>query len=124
MPPAMKARHNVAVDATLTSKIRTALRITGTDTGITNEINDSIEACRKELAEVGVVNVDDTDALIIRAYILHARADFDFGGKGEQFRAAFVSLKGALSMAEDYNTAATPDEITVTPASDESEGGT
>ena len=114
----------MAVEATLTAKIRTALRITGTDTGITNEINDSIEACRKELAEVGVVNVDDTDALIIRAYILHARADFDFNGKGEQFRAAFVSLKGALSMAEDYNTAATPDEITTTPANDESEGGT
>ena len=103
----------MAVDATLTAKIRTALRITGTDTGITSEINDSIEACRKELAEVGVVNVVDTDALIIRAYILHAKADFDFGGKGGDFRAAFVSLKGALSMAEDYNTA----------VNDESEGG-
>lgn len=96
----------MAVDAALTSKIRTALRITGTDEGITNEINDSIEACRRELEEVGIVNTADTDALIIRAYILYAKADFDFAGKGDQFRLSFISLKGALAMAEDYNTTA------------------
>lgn len=94
----------MAVDSTLTAKIRRALRINGTDSGITAEINDSIEACRRELAEVGVINVADTDALIMRAYILYARADFDFCGKGEEFRKSFVSLKGALAMAEDYNT--------------------
>ena len=93
------------VDSNITAKIRTALRINGTDAGITAEINDSIEACRRELEEVGVVNASDGDALIIRAYTLYAKADFDFCGKGEQFRASFNSLKGALAMAEDYNTA-------------------
>lgn len=87
----------------IVNTIRTALRITGTNAGITAEINGSIDACRRELEEVGVKNTAETDALIIRAFILYAKADFDFAGKGQQFRASFEQLKGALAMAGDYN---------------------
>lgn len=89
-------------DAALTAKIRIALRRSVADTGITAEIEDDIAACKKELQEVGVINLSDTDALIIRACVLHARASFDFEGKGAEFRQSFDSLKHALSMAADY----------------------
>lgn len=91
-------------DSTLVDKIRVALRINGTNEGIITEINDSIAACKRELEEVGVVNISDTDALIVRACTLYAKADFDFCGKGEAFRMSFMSLKGALAMAADYIT--------------------
>lgn len=97
-------------DSAIVTAIRTALRISGNNDGITAEIEASAAACKRELEEVGIINTSDSDALIVRAYILYAKADFDYAGKGEQFRASFVSLKGALAMAEDYNTAAAGEE--------------
>lgn len=100
----------MTTESVIVTRVRTALRISGTNAGITAEIEASIAACKRELEEVGVVNTADSDALIIRAYILYAKADFDFCGKGDAFRKSFESLKSALAMAEDYNTAADDEE--------------
>ena len=88
---------------TLTEKMRVALRISNTGKAITAEINDVIEACKADLAAVGVETIDETDALIVRAVTLFCRAEFNFNGKGDQYRQSYDLQKMSLSLDMDYN---------------------
>lgn len=88
----------------LTGKIRGALRISSQAEAITNEINDCIEACKRDLQQVGVVNLDESDALIIRAITIYCKAEFGYSEKAQQFRQSYDSLKLALSLMEEYIT--------------------
>lgn len=94
----------MAETTTLTNKIRYALRISSTSAAITTDINDSIEACKLDLAAVGVKNIDESDALIIRAIKLFCRAEFNFNSKAEQYRQSYELQKMSLSLDSDYNT--------------------
>ena len=94
----------------LTGKIRDALRISSQAEAITNEINDCIEACKRDLQQAGVVNLDESDALIIRAITIYCKAEFGYSEKAQQFRQSYDSLKLALSLMEEYNTAVTETE--------------
>ncbi len=95
---------------TLTEKVRDALRISSKGTAITEDINDSIEACKKDLAAVGVKRIEEDDALIVRAIKLFCRAEFNFNGKAEQYRQSYELQKMSLSLDSDYNTAAAVSE--------------
>lgn len=88
----------------LTEKMRDALRISSKAEAITNEIKDCIEACKRDLQQAGVNNVDEADALIIRAITIYCKAEFGYSDKAEQFRASYESLKTALSLMEEYQT--------------------
>lgn len=88
----------------LTDKVRNAIRRSTTSKALTEEIEDCIEACKKDLKAVGVINIDETDALIIRAVILYARADFNFNGKAEQYRECYKMQAMSLSLDSEYNT--------------------
>ena len=90
---------------TLTEKMRAALRISSQAEAITNEINDCIEACKRDLQQVGVNNLDESDALIVRAITIYCKAEFGYSEKAQQFRASYDSLKLALSLMEEYQTA-------------------
>lgn len=92
---------------TLTEKMRAVLRITSTDTDVTAEINDCIEACKIDLRLAGVCNIDETDALIVRAISLYCKAEYGYNDKSEKFRLSYNMLKQSLCLAGDYNT---PDE--------------
>lgn len=94
----------------LTEKIRNAIRISSKAEPITEEINDCIEACKRDLQQVGVVNLDETDALIIRAITIYCKAEFGYSEKAPQFRQSYDSLKVALSLMEDYTTAKEAEE--------------
>ena len=94
----------------LTEKIRNAIRISSKAEPITEEINDCIEACKRDMQEVGINNLDETDALIIRAITIYCKAEFGYSDKAQHFRQSYDSLKLALSLMEDYQTA--PDEAT------------
>ena len=94
----------------LTEKMRDALRISSQAEAITNEINDCIEACKRDLQQVGVVNLDESDALIVRAITIYCKAEFGYSEKAQQFRQSYDSLKLALSLMEEYNTAVTETE--------------
>lgn len=95
---------------TLTSKIKDALRISSKATAITTEIDDCIAACKLDLRQVGVVNVSETDALIVRAITLYCKAEFGYNDKAVQFRASYDTLKMALAMMIEYNTPPAPGE--------------
>lgn len=87
---------------TLTETIRAALRISSKATAITDEINDCIEACKRDLQQVGVNNLDESDALIKRAITIYCKAEFGYSEKAQQFRQSYDSLKVALSLMEEY----------------------
>lgn len=88
----------------LVDKMRDALRISSNAEAITNEITDCIEACKRDLQQVGVVNLDESDALIVRAITIYCKAEFGYSEKAPQFRQSYDSLKLALSLMEDYTT--------------------
>lgn len=89
----------------LTETIRAALRISSQAEPITAEINDCIEACKRDLQQVGVNNLDESDALIKRAITIYCKAEFGFSEKAQQFRQSYDSLKVALSLMEEYQKA-------------------
>lgn len=89
----------------LTEKIRGALRISSQAQTITDEVNDCIEACKRDLQQVGVNNLDESDALIIRAITIYCKAEFGYSDKAQQFRQSYDSLKVALSLMDEYQTA-------------------
>ena len=101
---------------TLTEKMRKALRISNMSKTITDEINDTIEACKMDMKAVGIVNINESDALIIRAIRLYCRAEFNYSGVGEKYRESYELQKMSLCMDIDYNTKKESDE-----ESDESE---
>lgn len=89
----------------LTDTIRAALRISSKAEAITAEINDCIEACKRDLQQVGVNNLDESDALIKRAITIYCKAEFGFSEKAQQFKQSYDSLKVALSLMEEYQKA-------------------
>lgn len=99
----------MTVETTLTEKMRAALRISSTSDRITEEINDCIAACKKDLQDVGVKRLDETDALIVRAITLYVKAEFGFNNNAEKFHDSYESLKIHLSMSSEYNTVSETD---------------
>jgi len=79
--------------------IRRALRISNSN--LDDEIRDTIDAAVLDLRVAGVGR-GDVDALTGMAVKLYARWQFDYRGRGEQYRQAYESLKAVLSMSPDY----------------------
>ena len=99
----------MASKTNLTKKMRSALRIRSTSKDITEEINDCIEACKKDLQDVGIKRLDEKDALIIRAITLYVKAEFGFNGNADKFKSSYESLKIHLAMSSEYNTVSETD---------------
>lgn len=80
--------------------LKTAMRI------VHNRLDDdlqlNIDACKLDLQRVGV-NTDSLDDLQKKAIELYTKWQYDYNGKGEQYRKNYESLRDALSMSSDYN---------------------
>lgn len=105
-----------AAVSTLTYKIKAAMRISSTNAVIIEEINDNIAACKLDLQLGGVVNIDEQDALIIRAITLYCKAEFGYSENSERFRQSYEMLKMSLCLAGDYNTKIVTETDTATSA--------
>ena len=88
----------------LVDKVKGSMRILSKSAVIENDINGSIEACKRELSIAGVKNIDETDSLITQAVILYVKADFNYQNMGEKYRQSYETLKTTLSLSSDYNT--------------------
>ena len=95
----------MTISEELVTLIRNALRISNTGEAITAEITNSITACLLDLKAQGIVKLDQTDGLIIRAVTLFCRSEFNFNGKAEQYRQSYDLQKMSLALDIDYNTA-------------------
>lgn len=83
-------------------RVKLSLRISGNMFDV--EIQDLIEACICDLKISGVVNLDETDPLILRAVITYCKANFGYDNQeAERFQQSYDMLKQHLSLAGDYN---------------------
>ena len=84
--------------------VKTTLRIT--NTAYDTEITDLINACKADLALVGIVSakIIDTDALIKQSIITYCKAYFGFDNKdADRFKMAYESIRNHLSLTYEYS---------------------
>jgi len=82
-------------------QIRLALRLTNNT--FDDEIKDLIAACKLDLKIAGVVHIEDSDPLILRAATLYCKGHFGFADVGVKFLQSYEMLKISLCLAGDYN---------------------
>lgn len=82
-------------------EIKTSLRIT--HTLLDSEITSEIAACKTDLQMAGVITVDETDALTVRAITLYCRGMHDYAGKGDRHTEAYEKLKISMALSGFYN---------------------
>lgn len=85
-------------------KIKLSMRVF--HTMLDADITGNIASCMADLKRVGVGEsfavITSKDALIGKAAELYCKWQYDFGGKGEQFKQAYENLRDSLSLCGDY----------------------
>ena len=81
-------------------KVKLALRIT--TAAFDSEIEDLISAALAELGIAGVITLEETDPLIIRAVITYCKANFGQPEEYDRLKAAYDEQKAQLQMATGY----------------------
>ena len=92
----------------LIDDVKSANRVSTTNTGIVGELQDLIDAAKADLILSGIleVKVIDTDMLIKRAIILYCKANFGLDNKdSEKYQASYDSLKTHLTLSQEYTVA-------------------
>lgn len=83
-------------------KIKKSLRVTHNSLDV--EIQDLIDAALADLRISGVVILDFTDPLIIRAVTVYCKAQFGLeNADSEKYQSSYESLKTHLSLSGEYN---------------------
>jgi len=87
-------------------KVKGTLRITTNAPGIVGEVEDLIEACKLDMKIAGISEEkieSEGDALITRAIITYAKANFGYDNKdAERFLRSYEMLKQHLSLSSEY----------------------
>ena len=81
-------------------KVKLALRIT--TAVFDSEIEDLIAAALADLGIAGVIALDETDPLIIRAVTTYCRANFGTPDEYERLKASYDEQKAQLQTATGY----------------------
>lgn len=89
----------------LLNAVKTALRISHSK--LDDEIMQHIRACIDDMKRLGIAVPEYYDLasdipLLLAAIKLYCMAQFDFLGKGEQYKKGYESLRDVLSMSSDY----------------------
>lgn len=71
-----------------------------------DELEQTINACKLDLQNSGVKNLNSTDPLIQQAVKLYCKSQFGYDDYAEKFSKAYEHLKAALSLSGDYNSEA------------------
>ncbi len=87
-------------DLTLTSKAKTALKITTTD--FDEEVADLVDAALLDLGVAGVTKRDTTDALIVRAVCTFCRMNWGSPADYDKLKASYDEQKAQLGMSANY----------------------
>lgn len=86
---------------TTLDKVKLALRLVVDD--FDDEITTYIDACKKDLERVGITNIDETDAMILRLIILYVKGAFNFEQEGDRYSKAYAFMRDGVSLCGDYN---------------------
>lgn len=83
--------------------VKLALRVS--NSSFDGEIDDIIAACKIDLVEAGAENTDEADALVKRAIILYAKANFGMANPDmEKYQKAYDRLKITMALSGEYKT--------------------
>lgn len=85
----------------LLTTIKLALRIVVND--FDSEIQNYIDACKIDMGRVGITNIVETDAMIIRLIELYCKGAFNFENDGERYHKAYCFMRDGISLCDDYN---------------------
>ena len=81
--------------------VKKALRITHKQ--LDDVIQSDIDSCLLDLKRVGILRIDEEDALIKKLVELYTKGEEDYQGKGDRYRAAYEKMRDAVSMCGEYN---------------------
>lgn len=81
--------------------VKKALRITHKQ--LDDVIQSDIDACLLDLKRVGILRIDEEDALIKKLVELYIKGEEDYQGKGDRYKAAYEKMRDAVSMCGEYN---------------------
>ena len=80
------------METILTDTIKSSMRILSKSAVIEQDINNSIAACKLDLQLAGVVNINENDALIIRAVTLFVKAEFNYQNAADRYKQSYVAV--------------------------------
>lgn len=83
----------------MVEQIKTSMRISHKK--FDGEIHNNIDVCLEDMRRCGI-NTDNMTSLIAKACELYNKAEFDYLGKGEQFKKNYESLRDSMSLGSDY----------------------
>lgn len=87
----------------LLEKIKTCLRFDTDD--LDDDLQDVIEAAKKDLKISGVVKIDIEDPLIVRAIKIYCKAEYEEEiNISKQFKNSYEALKNHLALCSEYNS--------------------
>lgn len=87
-------------DAILKRKVKLALKITTDD--FDTEIEDLINGALADMGIAGVTTLTTTDALIVRAVVTYARANWGSPSDYDKLKASYDEQKAQLQMSSNY----------------------
>ena len=87
----------------LIDDVKIALRISVTNVSFNTEINDLINAAKKDLLRSGIVVTDETDPLIKRCIVTYCKAYFGYDNPdADRLIKAYEMLKMHLMLSSEY----------------------
>lgn len=89
----------------LIDSVKTTLRISHNK--LDDDISQHISACLDDMKRLGIVVPDDVEdvadiPLLFSAVKIYCMAQYDFLGKGEQYKKGYESLRDTLSLSSNY----------------------
>lgn len=80
--------------------IKRSMRISSNDLDL--DLLQNIQVCLEDMNRLGVNSEDPQSNLVIKAVELYCKWQYDYLGKGEQFRLHYDRLVMGMSQAKDY----------------------
>ena len=83
-------------------KIKLDLRVAHNE--MDSDILDNIDAALSDMERAGVIKIDKTDTLTVRAVKHFCRWQYNFEGEGDRYRQMYENLVSAMSLHERYRS--------------------
>lgn len=87
---------------TILNKVNNALRRSGNNTNLNDELSDLIEAAQMDLGIAGVIVPDSLDKLVLKAIITYCKMSSGLPEDYDRLKKSYDEQKAQLSTASGY----------------------
>ena len=87
---------------TILNKVNNALRRSGNNTNLNDELSDLIEAAQMDLGIAGVIVPDSLDKLVLKAIITYCKMSSGLPEDYDRLKRSYDEQKAQLSTASGY----------------------